>query len=181
MRTPLQMYSKETLAERALERWGDTVYRVALSRVGSTQEAEDVSQDVFLKLLDHPREFESDEHLKAWLIRVTINRSRDILRAHARHASESWEEHESEAERILRASSQSDGAPQEAEADESSLRRAISQLPEEQRTVVHLFYVEELSTQEIASALNCSSGAVRTRLYRARETLRTLLVSSQPN
>lgn len=101
MRTPLQDNQEISVAERALTLWGDTVYRVALGQTGSRAEAEDIYQDVFLKLLDQPRAFDSDDHLKAWLIRVTINQARDYLRARTRHATNSLEDHREEAERLL--------------------------------------------------------------------------------
>lgn len=173
MRTPLQDNQEISVAERALTLWGDTVYRVALGQTGSRAEAEDIYQDVFLKLLDQPRAFDSDDHLKAWLIRVTINQARDYLRARTRHATNSLEDHREEAERLL---AQSDSGGEEATSDVFlSLWNAVSLLPEDQRTVVNLFYVEELSTQEIARILECTAGTVRTRLYRARSTLRGLL------
>mgnify|MGYP002572706856 CR=1 FL=1 len=65
MRTPLQDNQEISVAERALTLWGDTVYRVALGQTGSRAEAEDIYQDVFLKLLDQPRAFDSDDHLAA--------------------------------------------------------------------------------------------------------------------
>lgn len=145
MRTPLQDNQEISVAERALTLWGDTVYRVALGQTGSRAEAEDIYQDVFLKLLDQPRAFDSDDHLKAWFIRVTINQARDYLRARTRHATNSLEDHREEAERLL---AQSDSGGEEATSDVFlSLWNAVSLLPEDQRTVVNLFYVEELSTQ----------------------------------
>ncbi len=179
MRTPLHGKQEASVAERALARWGDTVWRVALGQTGSRADAEDVYQDVFLKLLDKPRAFESDEHLKAWLIRVTVNQSRDRLRARTRHATDSLDDHREEAERKLaQAAPRGAGAPNDPEDRFSDLWDTVGLLPEDQRTVVNLFYVEELSTAEIARALACTPGAVRMRLHRAREALRDLLDSS---
>lgn len=176
MRTPLHEKQETSVAERALARWGDTVYRVALAQTGSRTEAEDIYQDVFLKLVDQPRTFLSDDHLKAWLIRVTINQSRDLLRTCARRATDSLERHREEAERKLaQAASEGSGGPSGTEDSFSDLWDVVALLPEDQRTVVNLFYAEELSTREIARILECSTGAVRTRLYRARGTLRDLL------
>lgn len=177
MRTPLSEQQETSVAERALTLWGDTVYRVALGQTGSRTEAEDICQDVFLKLLDQPPRFNSDDHLKAWLIRVTINQARDYLRTRARRATDSLENHRKEAEQLM-ARTGSEG--EEAASDVfSTLWDTVSLLPEDQRAVVNLFYVEELSTQEIARTLECSAGAVRTRLYRARSALRDLLRESE--
>lgn len=177
MRTPLQDKQETSVAERALTLWGDTVFRVALGQTGSRTEAEDIYQDVFLKLLDQPRTFDSDEHLKAWLIRVTINQARDYLRARTRRATDPLEDHREEAERLL---AQAGSGDEETASDVfSTLWDAIGHLPEDQRAVVNLFYVEELSIQEIAHVLECTAGAVRTRLYRARSALRGLLGESE--
>ena len=64
--------------ENAMRRWGDTVLRLALSHTRSVSDAEDVFQDVFLRLLKNDTVFNDDEHLKAWLLRVTINRCLDL-------------------------------------------------------------------------------------------------------
>lgn len=182
MRTPLHGKQETSVAERALMRWGDTVYRVALGQTGSRAEAEDVYQDVFLKLLDKPRTFENDDHLKAWLIRVTVNQSRDRLRARARRATDSLDDHREEAERKL-AQTAPQGSPVSGDRDDplSDLWDIVGLLPEDQRTVVNLFYVEEMSTGDIARILGCTAGAVRMRLHRAREALRNLIDNDSDN
>lgn len=67
--------------EHALRTWGTTVYRLALNQTQSPHDADDVCQEVFLRLLKDPTDFKDDEHLKAWLLRVTINCSRDLHRS----------------------------------------------------------------------------------------------------
>ena len=66
----------DAFLRRAMDAWGDTVLRVALAQTGSPSDADDVFQDVFMRLLENDTAFENDEHLKAWLLRVTINRCR---------------------------------------------------------------------------------------------------------
>ena len=85
MRLPFQRNNPQPLRSDAflscaMDAWGDTVYRVALAQTGSPSDADDVYQDVFMRLLEHEAPFDNDEHLKAWLIRVTINRCRDLTR-----------------------------------------------------------------------------------------------------
>ena len=70
--SPKPLRSDAFLLE-AMDAWGDVVYRVALAQTGSPSDADDVFQDVFMRLLEHDTAFESDEHLKAWLLRVTVN------------------------------------------------------------------------------------------------------------
>ena len=96
-----------------------------------------------------------------------------------RHATDSLDDHREEAERKLaQAAPRGAGAPNGPEDRFSDLWDTVGLLPEDQRTVVNLFYVEELSTAEIARALACTPGAVRMRLHRAREALRDLLDGS---
>lgn len=178
MQTSLHNGEAATLAQRALEEWGDMVYRVALSQTGSPADADDIYQDVFLKLVDAPPRFESEAHLKAWLIRVAVNRSHDVHRARTRHPVDALDSHLAEAERKLAEEQPTEDDPG---AFDSELWQQVGRLPEEQRVVVNLFYVEGLSSQEIADALGCSNGAVRSRLYRAREALRAALVASHWN
>ena len=71
----------EAFLKQAMADWGDAVYRLALGQTRSRADAEDVYQDVFLRLLDSGTAFESPEHLKAWLLRVTVNRCRDLARS----------------------------------------------------------------------------------------------------
>jgi RNA polymerase sigma factor (sigma-70 family) len=76
-------YRKERkdLLQTAMQVHGDTIYRLALTQMNSSADAEDIYQDVFLRLFKQKKSFNSDEHLKAWLLRVTINRCRDMYRS----------------------------------------------------------------------------------------------------
>lgn len=151
--------------EEALRRWGDTVYRVALGQTGSPSDAEDVCQDVFVRLLRDRTVFTSEEHLKAWLIRVALNRCHDLARSRWNRRIP-WDDQQ--AEEALHAS------PTVTPAEES-VRDLIALLPEDQRATVTLYYAEGYSATEIGRILGCSAGAVRTRLSRIRETLRRQL------
>ena len=71
----------DAFLEDAMHRWGDTVLRLALSQLRDASDAEDVFQDVFVRLLKDRTAFNDDEHLKAWLLRVTVNRCRDLARS----------------------------------------------------------------------------------------------------
>lgn len=156
--------------EGAMGRWGDTVYRVALAQTGSPADADDVYQDVFLRLLKDTTPFASDEHLKAWLLRVTLNCCHDVGRS-------GWKRRM----RPLERQHANIPAPDGFRAD---IWEVVGELPPDQRAVVHLFYVEGYSTDEIARIVGCRPATVRTRLYRAREQLRIDLrpeeASAQP-
>ena len=148
--------------ENAMRRWGDTVLRLALSHTRSVSDAEDVFQDVFLRLLKNDTVFNDDEHLKAWLLRVTINRCLDLGRTGWKQRNVPLEErHTLIAEPV--------------DLMKTDVWEAVGELPFDLRTVVHLFYVEGFSTDEIARITNANPGTVRTRLHRARACLRETL------
>lgn len=147
----------------ALDKFGSMVLRLACAQTGNVHSAEDVSQDAFLKLLTAQTCFEGDEHLKAWLIRVTVNLCHDLARKRQRRPVSSIHDLPTEP-------AQPGGASYE---DMAAAWEAIERLPEDQRVVVHLICVEGYSAEETARILGVSSGAVRSRLSRARKTLRS--------
>ena len=153
----------EAFLKQAMADWGDAVYRLALGQTRSRADAEAVYQDVFLRLLDSGTAFESPEHLKAWLLRVTVNRCRDLARS-------GWKR------RTVALDPEWDAPDAVTHDDEDAdVWDAVGQLPEQQRTAVPLHYVEGYSTEEIASALDCRPATARTWLFRARARIRELL------
>lgn len=166
---------------QALAAWGDAVYRLALAQLCNTADAQDVTQDVFIRLLQSTVCFQSDEHLKAWLLRVTINRCRDLQRTvwHARvdeFADGPQEElaRQHAAERVAGAEPTPEDAAIAA-LEAHPVWQALAQLPEDQRTVMHLRYVEQLNADEIAELTGAQPATVRTRLHRARVKLLAIL------
>ena len=146
----------------AVERYQDAVYRVALHALGSPQDADDAVQEVFLRLYTAQKTFESEEHLRRWLLRVTVNWCRDVLRS-------PWRRRTAPLEGQLPAEPEFEAPEQEA------LYRAVLSLPERYRLVLGLFYYEELSVKEIAGLLGLEVSAVTTRLSRARKKLKEIL------
>lgn len=149
----------------AMDTYGNTVYRLALCRTQNVADAEDVYQDVFLRLLEQDAADWDGEHTKAWLIRATLNRCADLHRFRLRRPVLPLEAVPSLA------------VPPETDGDilPAELWSAVSRLPEKLRTVVHLHYGEGYSTEEIAAMLDIPAATVRTRLHRARERLKRLL------
>nr|WP_325211815.1 sigma-70 family RNA polymerase sigma factor [uncultured Oscillibacter sp.] len=145
----------------AMETYGDAVYRLALCRMQNTADAEDVYQDVFLRLLEQRSGRWDGEHLKAWLLRTALNRCADLGRLRRRRGSLSLEEVPDAAR------------PMDEEAAE--LWDAVSRLPEKLRTAVHLFYGEGYESGEIGALLGVPAATVRSRLRRARAELKNLL------
>ena len=145
----------------AMETHGDTVYRLALCRLQNVADAEDVYQDVFLRLFEQEAADWDGEHTRAWLLRATVNRCADIHRFRLRRPVLALED----IPELAR--------PGNDRAEE--LWDAVARLPEKLRTAVHLHYAEGYSTEEIAALLEVPPATVRTRLHRARRQLKDLL------
>lgn len=145
----------------AMKTYGDTVYRLALCRLQNAADAEDVYQDVFLRLLEQRADRWDGEHLKAWLIRTALNRCADLGRLRQRRGTLSLEEVPDLARPV-----------DEAAAE---LWDAVARLPEKLRVAVHLFYGEGYESGEIGALLGVPAATVRSRLRRARAELRDLL------
>ncbi len=148
----------DTSSEEIIRKYFNTVYRLAITQTGNMSMAEDVTQEVFLKYIQTKKIFRSDEHIKAWLIRVTINCARSIFRS-------SW----------FRTS-----VPLEEEIsfdipEKSEVYFAVQELPPKYRTVIHLFYYEELSVKEISECTHLKENTVKSLLRRGREMLREKL------
>ncbi len=138
--------------------FGDMVYRLAYARTGQRCDADDIFQEVFLRYVSSARQFESDEHLKAWLLRVTVSRCN-------KHHSSTWNQRTEALDERMAAPDAADG----------SVLSAVQALPDKYRAAVHLFYYEGYSTREIAQLTDTRESTVRTQLTRARELLRTAL------
>lgn len=145
----------------AVEQYQNTVYRTALHALGSPQDADDAVQEVFLRLFRYKAPFESEEHLRRWLLRVTVNCCRDVLKSPWRKRRVSWEELPE--------------TPVFDRPEQAALYREVMALPEKYRTVLNLFYYEELSVREIGELLDVGESTVTTRLARARRRLKERL------
>ena len=150
----------EAFLRDAMDTHGDTVYRLALCRTQSTADAEDVYQEVFLRLWGQPAQNWTEGHKKAGLIRATVNRCTDLHRAQARRP-------------VLPLDELPDLVRPTDEAQ--ALWEAVAHLPEQLAIPVQLHYGEGYSTQEIGALLGVPAVTVRTRLHRARKQLKTLL------
>ena len=145
----------------AAERYKDMIYRIALNYYGNPYDADDTVQDALLKLYRFEKPFESEEHLRSWLIRVSVNLCKNGLRKAKLRRHAALEDVE---------------VPVQFELPEQTgLYQAVMSLHERYRTVLYLFYYEELSVSEIAEVLKIKPSAVTTRLSRARQQLKTKL------
>ncbi len=153
-------YLQEADLDRVIRRYSDMVYRLAFTRTKNESDAWDVSQEVFLRLVKHREKIKDEEHLKAWLLRVTLNCSNSVFR-------QIWsktEELDIKMEAVT-----------EDPIQKIAVMSAVMQLPVKFRTVIELFYYEDLTVAQIAQVTKQKEGAVKTQLSRARTMLRELL------
>ena len=149
--------------EKALLEYGDMVYRIAVLQIKNKSEAEDVFQEVFLRLVKYKNRIENEEHLKAWLIRVTINCCKKQFDNAYRRKT------------VPFVSEPGKEMSYEMETKEHSVYEAVQALPADYKNVIHLFYYEEYTVKQIGEVLNVSESLVKTRLSRARAKLREVL------
>lgn len=150
--------------ERLARAYGDTIFRVAYHALGSRADAEDVCQGVLLKLYRADQPFSGDDHAKHWLIRVTVNDCRKLLRAPWRNRVLPLEDYD---------------APAQAPEDHSEVLSAVMALASKYRVCVYLYYYEEYSIREIAQLIHVKESTVQTRLARARSQLKQALSSEK--
>lgn len=137
--------------------------RLALSQMRNRADAEDVTQDVFVRLLSSTSSFDSEQHLEAWLMRTTINRCRDLHRWRSRRNTTSIDELSFEPQDHNNAA-----AHDRAQAAWD----AVASLTDDERAIVHLVCYEERSYRETAAIIGVTEDTVRMRLYRIRKKLR---------
>lgn len=152
--------------EEVVRTYSDMIYGVAMRYVRDRNEAEEVYSDVFYRYFRRVRTFDSEEHRKAWFLRVTINCSKDHLMGRR---------YDEEIQDDMFASVSISGT-EEASLDEiMDVRDALKRLDDEYREVIELYYFNQLSVSEIASMLQKSVNTVKSQFRRGREKLRTML------
>ena len=154
----LRRTNKEIL--EVYDRHADTVYRVCFAYMKNAPEAEDMTQETFLRLISHEKPFENQRHEKAWLIVTASNLCKDALKKWWRY-SENIDDYTYLA--------------QESPETGNEVLDAILALPPDYKDAVYMYYYEGFSTVEIARHLNCPESTVRSRLSRARKQLQTML------
>lgn len=147
--------------EDAFQQYGDRVFSAAFSICQNKEDADDVVQDTFLTYYTRKKDYIDETHLKAWLLRVAINRAKDITGAFWRRNRVSWEDYMDELEF--------------EEPEDRELFEAVMRLPEKYRIVIHLFYYEEYTIDEISATLRSRPGTVKSQLSRGRKLLKSML------
>ena len=148
--------------ETIIQRYKSTVYGVALSYTNNRSDADDIFQEVFLIYFKVKPQFNDEEHRKAWLIRTTINCSLSVVDSTYRKRTVPMDEME-------------EGSFQFESKEENAVYLALRELPEKYRTVLQLFYFEDMSIERISHVLNIKPGTVKVQLMRGRELMKTKL------
>ncbi|MCL2697497.1 MAG: sigma-70 family RNA polymerase sigma factor [Oscillospiraceae bacterium] len=163
----LSLCTKDSF-EGVLRLYSDMVYRLAFSRVKNPHDASDITQDVFLKYIRAEKTYNDEEHRKAWLIKTTVNTSKTLVLS-------SWNRRRSSSELS------DDGLGVANVFEDKNLKNmetksvvlsAVLNLPKKYRTVIHLFYYEDMSLSDISDATGLSLNTVKSQLHRARLMLK---------
>ena len=147
--------------QELVEMYKDNIYAAAFNRCKSAADAEDVVQDTFLQYYMTKKEFDDEKHIRYWILRVAINKAKNIQSSFRRKNEMSLEDY---VETLT------------FETPESrELFEEVMKLPEKYRVVIHLFYYEDYSVKEIAKILKLTEGSVKVRLSRGRARLKDSL------
>ena len=141
--------------EKIIEEYADMVYRIALTRCQSVENAEDIFQEVFMKFSEKNPKFESKEHEKAWFIRVTINLTKNIK-------GSAWNRRVVSLDENIEFNTK----------EENEIYSIVCDLPQNYRTVIYLLYYEGYKVNEISKLMRKPEGTIKTWLFRAREMLK---------
>ncbi|MFM9279282.1 RNA polymerase sigma factor [Paenibacillus jiagnxiensis] len=150
---------------KSYEAYASMLFRIAMIHLGNREDAEEATQDTFIKLMEKAPEFKDAEHQKAWLIRVITNHCKTML-------GRGWRKREIKLEGV---------EPVTAETSEDwELLQLVMALPVKYKTVIHLYYYEDYRIQEISRILRISESAVKMRLQRGRQLLKLNLEGAEP-
>lgn len=150
-----------------VERNNQRLFLIALSFTKSKDDAEDILQNIFLKLWNHKKPFGNDEHMDKWLTVLCVNESKNHLKSPFRKKSTPLNEYK-----------------ELYTFDEDfsyDLFNAVMSLPKDERIAIHLFYYEDMPIKEISKILKIKENAVKARLYRARQNIKKILGDDRIN
>ncbi|WP_448902669.1 RNA polymerase sigma factor [Eubacterium sp.] len=149
---------KEEQYNKIVEKYSDMIFRIAYQYLYNKYDAEDITQDVFLKLLDKKSFFKDEEHIKSWLIRVTINQCLDYKKSFARKEMVSI-----------------DNLEVPFTQEERGILEELYLLKDEERNILYLYYYEGYKIKEIAQILKQKQNTINSKLTRARKKLKEIM------
>ncbi|MBR5112446.1 MAG: sigma-70 family RNA polymerase sigma factor [Clostridia bacterium] len=147
--------------ETVVEKYKQPLFAAAFGVCRNADDADDAVQDAFIKYYQSDKEFDDEKHLRAWLIKVTVNRSKDIISSFWKRNRVSWEDYMETVTFEM--------------PEDRDLFSAVMKLDDKYRTVIHLFYYEEYSVKEIADILGSRESTVKSQLSRGRLQLKMML------
>lgn len=147
-------FNTREFKEKMTRKYFPMVYKLALNQTKSRDHADDVAQEVFLRYIQKQVDFQSEEHIKAWFLRVTVNCSKNVF-------TNSW---------FKKTEGISEDISFET-PEKSEVYYEVLALPTKYRAVIHLFYYEDMSIAEIADVLHTKESTVKSQLHRARNML----------
>ena len=150
--------TSDEFIDEVIDKYSDMVYKIAFSQTKNKEDSDDIFQKVFLQVVKNTKPFQSEEHLKAWLIRTTLNFCKKLW-------ASAWNRHTVELNIDI---------PFEME-EQSDLYTFVLKLPDKYRIVIHLFYYEDMSITQISNALNIKENTIKSHLRRGRDLLKEKL------
>jgi len=159
-REPMQLEHSNWVDE-VVSKYADMVFRIAFTHTKSQSNADDIFQEVFLRLCKSKVVFETDEHVKAWLIKVTVNASRKFFTSAYN-------------KNTIPLLNDADLSHKDTTYD-AEIIEVVKSLPLKYRTVIHLFYFEDMAIRDISKALKIKETTIKSQLSRARNLLKTKL------
>ena len=148
-------------AREVADKYQECVFRAAFSICRNQEDAEDIVQETFLRYIEGNCEYENEQHIKAWLIRTAVNRSKNVVQSFWHRKREAFGDYMQE-------------IPFQEPADRELVETVLS-LPEKYRIILYLYYYEDYPVSEISEILHLSANSVKSRLYRGRQLLKTKL------
>lgn len=156
----IELLRTDDYISKLVQKYSDMVLRLALTYLKNIFDAQDVCQNVFIKIFEQSKTFVDSEHEKAWIIRVTINASKDLMRSQ-------WKKRFFSIDEVV--------LPIKDKENKEAVSLVL-ELPVKYRSVIYLHYFENYSTSEIAKLLSRNEATIRTQLKRARELLKTKMI-----
>ncbi|PWM43034.1 MAG: RNA polymerase subunit sigma-24 [Clostridiales bacterium] len=147
------------MTDKIIDKYSKTVYRLAFERMKNRADAEDITQEVFLAYLKNSPVFIDEEHEKAWFLKVTVNKTKTVF-------ASSW---------FKKTEPLSEDLFSDEKDDYINVYNAVMMLDEKYRTVIHLFYYEDLTIENISSILSLNQSTVKSQLLRAKKLLKNVL------
>jgi len=161
--------------EQALINHQNSVFKAAFYICRNPQDAEDVAQDTFLTYYNSSQQFESEDHIRAWLLKVAVNKARNLKTSF-------WQRNRvSLPDLTAWLESHTPARIETLDPDSEEILAAVMELPDKCRIIVHLFYYEDYSVKEIAEVLEIKENTVKSQLHRGRTLLRSMLKEKWEN